>query len=379
MSLVRGALVLADGVRSGWVRVEGCRITQVGAGAAPTARGEEVVDAHGLVLPGLVDGHCHGALGGDFGDGGEPARRAADHHHRSGSTSLLASVLSGPHEQMVGAVHGLGPLLRDGAVDGIHLEGPFLSPARKGAHPREALRAPDLAEVESLLAAGQGGVTYVTVAPELDGAIELIAELTRRGVRVGIGHTDADHVQTERGVAAGARQATHLFNAMAPIHHRAGGPVVALMADPRVVCELVCDGHHLAADVVRWAWSVLGPKRVMLVSDASPAAGMPAGRYRLGGAGIELRDGAVWTADGGSLAGSAVTLLDSVRWCVGNGIELAVAVQAASDVPARVLGLADRGRLAPGSRADLVLVDADLRTERVMRAGAWLDAAPVAH
>jgi len=186
--------------------------------------------------------------------------------------------------------------------------------------------------------------------------------------------------QTERGVAAGARQATHLFNAMAPIHHRAGGPVVALMADPRVVCELVCDGHHLAADVVRWAWSGARPRardarqrRLTSRRHAPPA-----------GTGSAAPASSCATAPSGprtgrSLPGSAVTLLDSMRWCVRNGIELAVAVQAASDVPARVLGLADRGRVAPGSRADLVLVDADLRTGRVMCAETWLDAAPMAH
>lgn len=374
MTLVCGPLVLPDAVRTGWLRVDRGRITAVQEGPPPPAPGEEVVEVtDGFVLPGLVDGHCHGALGRDFADRGDDVVAvAAGAHHRGGTTSLVASLLSAPPEPLRAAVRRLAPFVTDALIDGIHLEGPFLSRARRGAHPVDALRDPDLAEVDRLLTAGGGAVTYVTIAPELPGALDVVRELTGRGIRVGVGHTDADHGQTQRAIQAGARTATHLFNAMAPVHHRAGGPVVALTEDPRVTCELIADGHHLGPDVVRWVWSLLGTQRVMLVSDASAATLMPSGQYHLGEQTIAARSGAVWTQDGASLAGSSITLLDAVRWCTSIGISLLDAVTAASDTAARALGLADRGRLATGGRADLILTDADLRPQRVMRAGRWL-------
>ena len=376
MTIVAGQVVGSDSAAHRWLRTDGDTIAAVGFGPVPARSNEQVIDVgDGYVLPGLVDGHCHGGAGFGFADGPAAARRAAEFHHRGGSTSVIASLLSAEPARLRAAVRDLAPLVAEVTIDGIHLEGPFLSPARRGAHPRHALRRPDNEEMKDLLTAGNDTITTVTVAPELPGALDLIRALTQRGVRVGIGHTDADGAVTRAGIEAGASIATHLFNAMPSIHHRAGGPVVALTADPTVACELICDGHHLSAEVVRWLWRLLGPDRVLLVSDASPAAGMPAGTYQLGGDTVELHGSAVLTADGSSLAGSSITLLDAVRWCVGIGVDLDDAVRAAAATPARVLGVGDRGRLAPGYRADLVLTDRDLRLRRVMRAGRWLDAA----
>ena len=366
MTIVTGRLIGAEGIAGTdgmastegiarqWLRVDGDRMTDVASGPAPGRRGEEVVDVgDGFVLPGLVDGHCHGGAGAGFADGPDAARRAADFHHRGGSTTVIASLVSAGPTPLRAAVRDLAPLVDDTTIDGIHLEGPYLSAARRGAHPAQALRHPDPDEMRRLLNAGKDTITTVTIAPELPDALELIETLTRRGVRIGIGHTDADAAETRAAIGAGASIATHLFNGMPPIHHRAGGPVVALIADPRVTCELICDGQHLSAEIVRWLWGLLGPNRIMLVSDASPAAGMPDGRYQLGGTSVELHRSVVRTADGTSLAGSSITLLEAVRWCVGIGIGIGEAVHAASTSPARTLGFADRGRLAPGCRADI--------------------------
>jgi N-acetylglucosamine-6-phosphate deacetylase len=373
MTIVSGPLIGIDGIDQRWLRVDGETITAVETGPVSPRPGEEVIEvSEGFVLPGLVDGHCHGGAGHGFADGADAARRAVAVHRRGGTTTLIASLVSAQPAPLLAAVHELAPLVADGTIDGIHLEGPYLSAARRGAHPASALRRPDLDEMLSLLHASKDTITTVTVAPELPGALQLIRALTQRAVRVGIGHTDSDAADTRAAIDAGASIATHLFNGMAQIHHRAGGPVVALTTDPRVTCELICDGQHLSADVVRWLWPLLARDRVMLVSDASPATGMPDGHYQLGTQSVELHGSAVWTADGGSLAGSCITLLDAVRWCVQIGIGLAEAVQAASDTPARILGLADRGRLAPGYRGDLVITDRDVRPTRVMLAGQWL-------
>ena len=375
MVTVRGDLVLPDGVAAGWLRVVGDRIDAVGTGAPPEDAepvDTDLVETDGLVLPGLVDVHCHGAVGFAFGDGVQQARAAAAHHHGSGTTTLLASLVSESRDVLADQVRTLSSLVRDGELDGVHLEGPYLAARCRGAHRAEALRDPDLAEVTALLDIAGGVITAVTVAPELPGADGLIAVLTARGVRAAVGHTAASSSTTRAAIAAGARIATHLFNAMTPLHHRDGGPVVALLDDERVVCELIADGHHLDADVVRWVWKVLGRSRRMLVSDSSPATGIAAGASYLGGQVLRVGDGAVRTVEGGVLAGSASTLMDVVRWAVSVGIPLPEAVAAASSVPATTLGLADRGALRAGHRADLVLADRDLRVRRVLLAGRWV-------
>jgi N-acetylglucosamine-6-phosphate deacetylase len=369
MVTVRGDLVTAEGIRPGWVRVVGDRIEAVGTTGTPD--GPDVIDTHGLVLPGLVDVHCHGALGAAFGDGAPAVRAAAGHHHRSGTTTLLTSLVSESHDVLVDQVRSLTPLVRDGVVDGIHLEGPYLAARCRGAHRADALRDPDPQEIAELLGIADGSVTVVTIAPELPGARALIGDLAARGVRVAVGHTAASTSDTRAAIDAGARVATHLFNGMSPLHHRDGGPVVALMDDERVVCELIADGFHLDADVFRWAWRVLGPSRRMLVSDSSPATGMADGIVSLGGQQLRVSQGRVQTADG-SLAGSASTLLDIVRRVVAAGIPVHDSVTAATAVPAAALGLTDRGALLAGHRADLVLADRGLRVDRVMRGGRWL-------
>ena len=370
MVTIRGDLVTSTGVQSGWVRIVDDRIDAVGSGAAP--HGDDVVDTDGLVLPGLVDIHCHGALGVAFGDGAAAVHAIADHHRRSGSTSMLASLVSESRDVLAAQVGVLTPLVRDGVVDGIHLEGPYLASACRGAHRADALRDPDVVEMAALLDVTGDAIRVVTVAPERTGALDLIELVVARGVRVAIGHTAASTGETRAAVDVGARMATHLFNGMPALHHRDGGPVLALLDDERVTCELIVDGHHLDADVVRWVWRLLGPSRRVLVSDSSPATGVPDGLVALGGQELRIGAGAVRTVAEGALAGSTSTLLDVVRCAVAIGIPLHEAVVAASATPASAVGLADRGDLRAGARADLLLTDRGLGLRGVLRAGRWL-------
>ncbi|GIH05577.1 N-acetylglucosamine-6-phosphate deacetylase [Rhizocola hellebori] len=366
MNVIAGTLVLPDAVTEGWVQVSDGLITQVGTGAAPQP---PTLVTDGYVMPGLVDMHCHGGGGSSFDRGAEAAEAVARFHLAHGTTSIMASLSTTTRERLLSQVKALAPIVGQSTLVGMHLEGPFLSELRCGAHPPHLLRDPDWEEIAEVLAAGEGAVRMLTIAPELPYALEVVDWLTREQVIVAIGHTDATFAETQAAIGAGATVATHLFNGMRPIHHREGGPVTALLGDERVWCELICDGHHLSPEVCRLAFRAAGNHRAVLITDACTAAGMPDGPYVLGGESIVLAHGAVHTADGRSLAGSALTLLAAVRFAVSCGIPLPDAVRAASANPADALGLPDRGRLAPGLRADLLLTDRTLHPTQVMRGG----------
>lgn len=371
MTILRGTILTPDGVSSGWLRVAGQTIVDLGEGEPPRPVTEALAPAL-LILPGLVDLHCHGGAGHAFSEGAEQARAAAHHHHRSGTTTLIASLVSDARERLRAQVEMLGGLSAAGVIDGLHLEGPFLAHDFRGAHSPMHLRAPDLTEMRHLMHLAGPHLRAVTLAPELPRAVELIGALVGSGVRACVGHTGATAEETSAALDAGATIATHLFNGMAPFHHRRPGPVPVLLMDPRVRCELIADGHHLSEQTLRFAWQQLDPPRRLLVSDASPACGGGSGVVRLGDEDLTVADGRVTTADGESLAGSTITLLDAVRHLCGIGLPLHDVVHAASAAPAAAAGLDDRGRLAAGARADLLVVDQALRPVRVMRAGTWL-------
>jgi N-acetylglucosamine-6-phosphate deacetylase len=266
-----------------------------------------------------------------------------------------------------GSPHGHAPAPR---IIGAHLEGPFISPSRTGAHDAGAIRPPDLAELEALLAAGP--VSQVSLAPELPGAGALIEALIARGVTVACGHTEADAPTAHRAFDRGASAVTHLFNAMRLPVPRDPGIAFAALGRADVFVTLIVDGAHLADDTVRTAWRAAGD-RLVLVSDAVAAAGSPDGDYTLGGAvSVHAQDGTVRTADG-ALAGSTLTMLDAVRSLHALGVPLATALQAATEAPARMARRPDLGHLAPGARADLVVLDDSLALTTVL-----LDGAPVA-
>ncbi|MFW6597425.1 N-acetylglucosamine-6-phosphate deacetylase [Propionibacteriaceae bacterium Y2011] len=347
-------------------------ITDIG----PLPSGSDVT-VQGIVVPGFVDTHVHAGGGGDFATTDpEMARRALALHRRHGTTSVLASLVTDEIDVLVDQLTMLRGLCRTGEVAGIHLEGPFLSEARCGAHPPALLRAPDPASVERLLVAGGDDLAMITMAPELPGAIEAIRTIVAAGVRVAVGHTAADVSVVRQALDAGATVATHLFNAMNPIHHREPGPVPLLLTDDRVAVELVCDGFHVAPEVLGMAVAAAGADRTILITDAMAAAGMPDGRYPLGTLEAVVVDGQVRlvTEDGtpGSIAGSTLTLDRAVRLVVERlGVDLVDAVTMATATPARVHGLTGVGRLAVGHRADLVVLTDDLAVDAVMRGGEW--------
>jgi N-acetylglucosamine-6-phosphate deacetylase len=367
--VVTPARILAPG----WLFLDGDRIVEVGEGAPPR---EPDVDLGGAsVVPGFVDLHVHGGGGASFDVGtADAAAVVADTHLAHGTTSMAASLVTDTPQRMADAVRELALLVQDGRLAGIHLEGPWLSPQRSGAHQPGSLTHPDPAAVQALLAAGDGAVRMVTLAPELPGGIEAVRQLADAGVIAAIGHTDATYDESRAALDAGARLGTHLFNAMRPLHHRDPGPVGALLDSP-VDVELIADGVHLHPAVLRMVFAA-APGRCILVTDAMAAAGAPDGDYRLGPMAIEVRDGVARLADGngtGAIAGSTLTMGAAVRFAVCTaGLPLLDVVHAASTAPARAWSLDDVGALEAGRRADLVVLDEDLHVARTMRAGAWV-------
>ncbi|WP_156754566.1 N-acetylglucosamine-6-phosphate deacetylase [Actinokineospora pegani] len=370
-----GRLVTPDGVLDdGWLLVEDGVIAALGTGAAP--RTGEVVDAAGSwVVPGFVDIHCHGGGGSAFTDPDPAAVRAAAAAHAAhGTTTMLASLVSRPVEELASQVAALREQVEDGVVAGIHLEGPFLSAARCGAHDPAVLRAPDADAVATLLAAGRGAVRMVTLAPELGGAARAVRQLVDAGSIAAIGHTDATEAQVRPAIDAGATVATHLFNGMRPLHHREPGPIGALLDDDRVTIELICDLVHLSPTIVRLAFDHAGPHRTTLVTDAIAAAAAGDGTYDLGGLTVEVHEGIPTLADTGALAGSSLTMDKAFRNLItACGTPITNAVEATATRPAALLGLTDTtGRLAKGLAADLVLLTPSLEVTAVARRGTWL-------
>lgn len=379
--VLRGRVVTPEGVLAdGVVVVRGDRIAVVGPAGSWTGAPAERV---GTVLPGLVDVHAHGAAGRSFPEGTVDAGEAvAAHHAAHGTTTMLASLVSASEADLVRATVAAADLADRGLVAGVHLEGPFLSPQRRGAHEPAVLREPDEGLLERVVEAGRGHVRSLTYAPELPGADRLASRAAGLGVLVSVGHTDADARTVQAALAAGGTSVTHLFNGMPSLHHRAPGPVAAaLQAAVRglTVVELIADGVHLADETVATVLDLVGPDQVALVSDSMAAAGVGDGSYRLGDLDVDVVDGVARLAGDGpaeerSIAGGTARLLDVVRRTVQRaGVDLATAVRSASATPARLLGLDDEiGSLATGLRADLVVVDDDLQPVRVMRRGAWL-------
>lgn len=362
-------------LRPGWVEVVDGRVEGLGAGPAP--RPAEVGPAGLTVVPGFVDTHVHGGGGADFSDAtGAATRTAVDLHRRHGTTSMVASLVSAPPADLLRQVGVLAAHVHDGLLAGIHLEGPWLSSSRCGAHDPAALRRPDPAELERLLTAGRETIRMVTLAPELEGADDAIRRVVDAGAVAAVGHTDATYVEACAAIEAGATVATHLFNAMRPVHHREPGPVVALTEDDRVTLEMIADGVHLHAALYRAVLARAGSDRVSLVSDAMAAAGMPDGSYELGALDVHVVDGVAQLAHSDTIAGSTATMDQLFRFAVaGAGPDrdeaLVTAVRQSSIVPARALGLTQAG-LVVGAPADLVVLDRDLAVTGVMCKGAWV-------
>jgi N-acetylglucosamine-6-phosphate deacetylase len=357
----------------GWLTVKDGRIVAVGAGDPPDVD-DAVHDLAGrYVLPGFIDLHMHGGGGAQITtDDPDEILAAVAFHRRHGTTRTLASLVTDQVDRMAASVRTIAEIIRGGdpGIVGIHLEGPFLNPHKRGSHHADHLLPPSLPALRHLLGAGHGTVKVVTVAPELPGGMDLLRELVATGVTAAVGHTEADYDQARAAFASGARLATHLFNAMRHFHHRDPGPAGAALANDAVTCELINDGFHVHDDAVRIAVEAAGPHRIAFITDATPAAGMAGGEYRLGPVPVSARDGKVTLADG-SLAGSTLTMDAALRHavrCV--GIPLTDAAVATSTTPATLLGIADRtGTLQPGKDADLVVLSELLEVETVIRRG----------
>ncbi|MFF7142699.1 N-acetylglucosamine-6-phosphate deacetylase [Streptomyces nodosus] len=385
--LAGARVVLPTGtVDGGRLVVEGTRITghsPTGPAGSPvpdtenaeTAENAEIIDVRGhWLVPGFVDMHNHGGGGASFSGTAEDALTAVRTHRLHGTTTVVASTVTDDMDILVGQAGLLSELAEQGDIAGIHFEGPFISPCRKGAHSEALLRDPDPAEVRKLIDAARGRAKMVTLATELPGGLDSVRLLAEHGVIAAIGHTDATYEQTVAAIDAGATVATHLFNAMPPLGHRAPGPIAALLEDERITVELIDDGTHLHPASLQLAFHHAGAARVAFITDAMDAAGAGDGRYLLGPLEVEVSDGVARLVEGGSIAGSTLTLDRAFRRAVTvDRLPVEDVVAALSANPAKLLGVDDRvGSLEPGKDANLVLLDEDFVLKGVMRRGEWV-------
>jgi N-acetylglucosamine-6-phosphate deacetylase len=355
-------------LEDGFVVVEGGSVRQVGSGIPVPGAFPVVELGDVLIAPGFIDVHVHGGGGYQVNCATREevelsVCEMARFHARHGTTALVATTVSDSPEALRAAVEGVAAATKapGTGVLGANLEGPWIAPARAGAQFPGALRLPSLDELGRLVTLGRGTLKLVTVAPELDGALDLIAAARAAGVVVAIGHTDADYETTVAAFEAGATHATHLFNAMAPIHHRRPGPVTAALADNRVFLEIIADGVHIHPALISLVAS-RAPERLVLMTDAIGATGTAPGLHRLGPLEVVVENGrAVLAGHTETVAGSVLTMEKAVALAVHvAAVPLLVALQAASLHPATVLGEIRKGRLVAGSDADIVVLGSDL-------------------
>jgi N-acetylglucosamine-6-phosphate deacetylase len=365
-------VLTADGLVAGVsVVVEDGRIAAV-ADRGPA----DVRLPDGILAPGLIDLQVNGCFGVDFADAGADGWSAAARRlTETGVTAFLPTLITAPLEDLVTGLRLAAAVDGDGArILGVHVEGPFLAAERRGAHDAALFCDPTPERVGALL--DPGTLALLTLAPERAGAPEAIERLAAAGVVVGVGHSDATAEVVLTAAERGARMVTHVFNAQRGIHHREPGVAGAGLSDRRLVCGLILDGHHVADAVARIAFAA-APGRIALVTDAIAAAGMPAGMYELGGAAVIVRDGEPPRRPDGTIAGAALRLDDAVARAVALGVAPAAAIEAASRVPAAVLGRDDLGRIEPGALADLVWLGPDFRARATWIGGELAHGRPV--
>jgi N-acetylglucosamine-6-phosphate deacetylase len=365
---------MGDILSPGFVRIIDDRIADVGFGVPPDA---DVVLGDGILAPGLVDLQINGAFGIDFVEAGEQEwGDAAQRLPATGCTAFVPTYITAELDTLAAALRRYGKVrprlsAEPGAARtlGVHLEGPFLSVRRRGAHREELLCDPTPERLETLLSAvGDGDLVYVTLAPERDHALAAVRHLRAAGVRVAVGHSDATDDMVAAAADAGATIVTHLYNAQRPFHHRDPGVVGAALTDERFTLGLIADLHHAEPAAIRLAFAAAAG-RVALVTDAVAALGMPPGRYVLGGDVLDLAPGRPPLRLDGTIGGSTLRLDEAVANAVQCGVGLAAALDAATRVPADAVGRSDLGRLAPGAAADLVWLSDKLCTRASWVAG----------
>lgn len=393
------ATLISDGLKvtDGVLAVEGDRIRFAGNRddftALPDAADYPVreVAPGSIIIPGLIDLHCHGALGADFSSPDHKSvTEAIEYLHRSGTTTLLASLVTAEPSSMIEAAELLAELAEAGKIAGIHAEGPFLSEARCGAQDPRFLQEPDPGFVSELVAASRGQLRTMTYAPELDGTEEIIEQLVSHGVVPSLGHTDASAQVASDSLRFAREQlrsagvdgfterptVTHLFNGMPSLHHREPGPVAACLEEAvnrNAFVELIADGVHLSPDTVRLVYRLVGGSNILLVSDSMAATGLADGQYTLGPQEVTVSNGQARLSSDDSLAGGTCTLLQIVQHAVQAGVSLVEAVNSATSIPASLIGLADEvGSLHYGFAADALVLDADLQLVQTIRNGEYL-------
>lgn len=353
--------------------------------AIPT--GAESIDFGDAILaPGFVDIHIHGSAGYDVMQS-DPASLPAVERFlaQRGVSSYLPTTVTSSFEETLSALERLAGAVRAAENDqyagsdrarprGIHLEGPFISHKRRGVHPSELLLPPSLKTFERFWQAAEGRIRVLTIAPELEGAVELISQANERDICVSLGHSDADLAETRAGVAAGARHATHVFNAMRPLTHRDPGIIGEILTNPRLSGDIIADGIHIDPAIVKLVAEAKGPENLVLITDAISATGMPDGHYRLGSFEVEVKDGRCLFED--TLAGSVLTMDVAVRNLMRFAdCSIEQALRAATLNPARTAGLNLSGRLEAGSAADLVVLGAQGELRATILGGRVLSAA----
>jgi N-acetylglucosamine-6-phosphate deacetylase len=363
----------------------GSKIEAVGPrGKVDLPRGAREIHAKGkIIIPGFVDVHIHGAGGHDVMEGTQEALEIVSATVAAhGTTSLVATTVTASEKQTRDSVSGIAHFILNTSqyparelsaeILGIHFEGPFISPARRGVHPAKWILPPSTAFFAQILGDARGTAQILTLAPELPGALDLIAAARKAGLVVSLGHTDATYEQAQAAIEAGASHAAHVYNAMRPFSHRETGVLGAVLTSPKVSCELIADGVHVDEAAMRMLVELKTPERVILVSDGISATGMPDGNFQLGMFEVKVSGGVARNQEG-KLAGSTLTLDHALRNIVALGVPFSSALQMVTANPARQIGLgARKGVLAPRADADLVILDDKLEISGVMTRGAGL-------
>lgn len=362
-------VLVDDGVIT---RISSRREIEIPAGARVVEFG------NGLLAPGLIDLHIHGAAGHDVMESDSDALACIERFlFQHGVSSYLPTTVTAPMPATLAAVERLADAIEEPTETdrahpmGVHLEGPFLSHARRGVHPAEYLVEPTMEIFERLWEAARGHIKMLTIAPELDGALKVIEEATKRGVCISLGHSDAHLEQARKAVDRGARHATHTFNAMRPIAHRDPGIIELVLSDDRMSADIIVDGFHVDPAVVKLFMRAKTAERAVLITDALSAAGMPEGKFRLGEMEIEVQNGTC--TSGGRIAGSVLTMDQAVRNTMKFAeVDLQYALRAASTNPAKAAGLAGKGKLEVGAAADFVVFNKDHEVVRTIVGGIGL-------